>query len=228
MGILRWSLAAAAGFIILAGTSLPAPAGEGAIKYRQSVMKAVGGHMGAMATMHVLAPGDEDGEYCLKGEGAIIASPWEAMATILKAPTKPTSRPTPTPWPSWPRLPGASSPTIPAQWKASPGPRTTSGTSRVNSRPSSMPSRPNRQSWRRSRQVPMPPPSAPSLPPLARMPARPVTRSSGLNRNNREGWRLSGTESRGMASVRAGCRTNPLPATQSAGSPRRARPWLPK
>ena len=51
MGILRWSLAAAAGFIILAGTSLPAPAGEGAIKYRQSVMKAVGGHMGAMATI---------------------------------------------------------------------------------------------------------------------------------------------------------------------------------
>ena len=51
MGILRGSLAATAGLALLAGAVLPVSAGEGAIKYRQSVMKAVGGHTAAIATI---------------------------------------------------------------------------------------------------------------------------------------------------------------------------------
>ena len=70
MGLLRGSLAAAAGFIIIAGTTLPVSAGEGAIKYRQSVMKAVGGHMGAMAT---ILKGEGGNKADLKGHAHALA-----------------------------------------------------------------------------------------------------------------------------------------------------------
>ena len=74
MEFARRTLAAAAVIALSAVAAQPASAGEGAIKYRQSVMKAVGGHMGAMATI-------------LKGQGgskADLKGHAHAMAELAK------------------------------------------------------------------------------------------------------------------------------------------------
>lgn len=69
MGLLRGSMAAA-GIVLLAVTALPVSAGEGAIKYRQSVMKALGAHMGAMA---IILKGEGGNKADLKGHAHAMA-----------------------------------------------------------------------------------------------------------------------------------------------------------